>query len=145
MKDAMEIPLEVSKDGALTTEGYQKIVDDTLLCLELNIVVTVTIADITSGRGYFVDKKIMLPVWVSGCDVAYQVYYAVHELVHCLLGHRHDKTFKKVEDVLLGLWGIEIVRMRVYPKKLFLEGREIFNIPYNQRYADSSEIEDEAA
>jgi len=140
LKDTIEISLEIPKDGALTIEGYQKVVDNTLECLELNIVVTVTIAEIMRGRGYFVEKIIMLPVWLTEHDVVYQVYYAVHELVHCLLGYRHDETFKEVEDVLLDLWGIEIVRNRVYPKKLFLEGKEIFNTPYNQRSADFTEL-----
>ena len=112
MKHTIKISLEIPKDDALTMEGYQKVADDTLECLDLNIEVTVTIADIARGRGYFVEKKIMLPVWLSEHDVVYRVYYVIHELVHCLLGYRHDKSFKKVEDVLLDLWGIEIIRMR---------------------------------
>ena len=140
MKDSIKISLVIPKGGALTIEGYQKVVDNTLECLELNIVVTVTIAEIMRGRGYFVEKKIMLPAWLSEHDVVYQVYYAVHELVHCLLGYRHDETFKKIEDVLLDLWGIEIERKKVYPKKLFLKGKEIINTPYNRRSADFTEL-----
>ncbi len=147
MKDTMEISSEMPKDSALTVEGYQKIVDDTLIILNLEceIAVTVTIADIARGRGYFVEKKIILPAWLCEYDLAYQIYYVIHELVHCLLGYKHDKVFKKVESILLDMWDIRIVRLRVYPKKLFLDGKEIFNIPYKQCDTDSSGIEDKAA
>lgn len=83
---------------------------------------------VARGRGYFLKRKIILPEWVSEYDRFYQIYYAVHELCHCMIGYEHNEAFKMVEDCLLNLWDIKILRMRVYPKKLFREGREILNI-----------------
>jgi len=146
MKDIFK-KIGIKSKGSLNPKDFKRIVDHTISWLEIGIEINVTVivANIDRGRGYFNEKKIILPVWLSEHDVAYQVYYAVHELVHCLLGYRHDEAFKKTEDVLLDLWGIEIVRNRVYPKKLFLDGKEIYNTPYNRRFTDSFEVTSTAA
>ena len=65
--------------------------------------------------------------------IGYQIYYAIHELCHCIVGLEHDKAFKTMEDRLLNLWDIKIVRCKAYPKKLFMRSQEIKNIPYNNR------------
>ena len=126
MKKLFKI-LGIKTGCSLGCDDYKKIVDCTIAWLEIEMEVSVSIANIERGLGYFNEKIMILPLWLNECDIAYQVYYAIHELTYCLLGHRHDKTYKKVEDILLGLWGIQIVRKNVYPKRLFLDGKEIFN------------------
>lgn len=116
-------------------KSYQKIVNSTLRWLDLqHIKVGVTIrSDIDRGRGYYDTKEVQLPAWLEECDPHYRIYYVVHELTHCLLGYRHDKPFKRVEDVLLGLWDIAIERKKVYPKRLFHDGKEVLNIPHQTK------------
>jgi hypothetical protein len=126
----------IKANGVLKCDDYKKIVDFTVAWLKLEFDITVKIADIDRGKGYFNEKKIILPAWLDEYDVAYQVYYVIHELAHCLLGYKHDESYKKAEDFLLSLWCIQIVRKRVYPKKLFLEGIEIYNLPANQALVD---------
>lgn len=135
--------LGIKTKGALSCDDYKKIIDSTIAWLDMEMDVSVTIADVKRGRGYCEEKKMILPLWLNECDTAYQVYYAIHELTHCLLGYRHDKSYKKVEDVLLGLWGIQIVRKKVYPKRLFLDGKEIFY--FKNDSPNSYEAEDMAA
>lgn len=114
---------------------YQNIVNTTLRWLDLNKVMKVSViirTDIDRGRGYFIEKEIQLPSWLETSDPGYRLYYVLHELSHCLLGYKHDKTFKKIEDVILDLWSISIERKKVYPKRLFWHGKEILNIPAQQ-------------
>lgn len=137
--------LDIKVNSSLSCEDYKKIVDSMIACIGTKVNISVTVKDIFRGRAYFIEKAMILPVWLGEYDVAYQVYYAIHEFTHCMIGYKHDDTFKFVEDVLLELWGIKIVRMKVYPKKLFLDGKEILNIPYNKRFEDKPEAADKAA
>ena len=113
-------------------ETYQKVADTTLRWLSLDKVVKVKVLirdDIDSGRGYFDRKEIHMPAWISSCDPGYRLYYVLHELIHCLIGYKHNQTFKQVEDTILDLWDIKIKRKRVYPKQMFWHDKEILNIP----------------
>lgn len=113
----------------MTENAYQKVVDHTTRWIEYLHKVTVKLNDIPRGMGFPATKEIELPLWINKYDVIYRIYYVVHELVHCIVGHKHDATFMKVEDVLLALWDIKIVRKKVYPKMLFWREQEITNIP----------------
>lgn len=120
------------KGAKLKQSTYQKIVNNTLRWIDMqHIKVTVSVRDdINRGRGYFYTKEIMLPSWLYECDPCYRIYYTIHELVHCLIGYAHDKTFKKIEDILLSLWDISIERKSVYPRRLYYNNKEVFNIPH---------------
>ncbi|OGM12058.1 hypothetical protein A2V80_02330 [Candidatus Woesebacteria bacterium RBG_16_39_8b] len=139
MKDIFK-RLVIKPNAPLKCRDYKKILDYTRSLIDYDPVVTVTIADIRRGMAYYDKKKIILPTWLNEFDMVYQVYCVIHELVHCMIGYKHSETFKKLEDILLSIWGIEIVRMRVYPKRLFLDKREIFKIPGRQNLIDSSEL-----
>jgi hypothetical protein len=111
---------------------YQKIINTTLRWLNLDTVIKVKVTinlEIDRGRGYYDTKEMELPPWLDECDPSYRIYYALHELAHCLIGYKHDKAFKRLEDILLSLWDIRIIRKSVYPKRLFHLEQEVFNIP----------------
>src|SRR3989339_2128186 len=114
MKDIFK-RLVIKPNAPLKCRDYKKILDYTRSLIDYDPVVTVTIADIRRGMAYYDKKKIILPTWLNEFDMVYQVYCVIHELVHCMIGYKHSETFKKLEDILLSIWGIEIVRMRVYP------------------------------
>lgn len=85
--------------------------------------------DRLKGRGYPREKKIELPIWLNRYDVMYRVYYVLHELVHCMVGVEHNLMFMKVEDAILDIWDIKIVRRTVYPRMMYWNGMRIRNIP----------------
>lgn len=98
--------------------------------VDYNVPVDVAVIEIlSSGRGWFLEKKIELPKWINKYDVAFRLYYVVHELVHCMIGTEHDKNFKLVEDKLLAMWDIRIVRKKVYPRGIYYHGVKITNVP----------------
>jgi predicted SprT family Zn-dependent metalloprotease len=117
--------LGISCTTPLGLQDYQKIVHHTQSRLDNTDEVTVLIKDIPAGRGYFDDKKIMLPKWLEGHGRIYGVYYVLHELCHCLVGVKHDETFMTLEEFLLCLWDIRIVRRKVYPKTIICGNKAI--------------------
>jgi hypothetical protein len=82
-----------------------------------------------TGLGFYVDKHIIMPTWLDDYDPIYKVYYVLHEMVHCMTGEKHDEIFKRVEDVILALWDIKIIRKKVYPKVIYWREQEVENIP----------------
>lgn len=114
----------------MNERGYQHVVDTTRRWVNYTKKVTVTVNEILSqGRGWFMEKKIEMPAWVSRYDVSFRIYYVVHELTHCMVGVEHNKNFKTVEDKLLSLWDIRIKRRSVYPKAIYRDGKKISNVP----------------
>jgi (p)ppGpp synthase/HD superfamily hydrolase len=112
---------------------YQRIINHTRDWIDYNKKIVVSInEDIPCGRGYPQTREIELPVWLNSFDVMYRIYYVIHEMVHCLTGIKHDKRFMSVEDTLLNMWDLRIVRRKVYPKQLFWKDRDILNIPSNR-------------
>jgi len=83
-----------------------------------------------NGRTLF---YITLPKWLEKYDDNYAIYYAIHETCHIVnyLKYRnrgHCEDFKRIEDEALALWGIRIVRAKVYPKELYVNGQKVYNI-----------------
>lgn len=132
-------------NGILRHNEYKEIVDCTLEHLKWDFDVKVKIAEIDRGRGYFFEKMMILPAWLDEHDAVYQAYYAIHELTHCLLGYRHNQIFKAAEDLLLDIWDIQIIRKKVYPKKIFFDGKEVYNTPYFACHPDRLSTEEAAA
>lgn len=111
-------------------DGYKHVINSTKRWVNYTGAIDITInALLSSGRGYFQDKKIELPAWINRFDVAFRIYYAVHELTHCLIGNSHDENFKKMEDKLLEHWDLRIVRKKVYPRELYHKGIKVLNVP----------------
>lgn len=126
----------ISSGSPLNREDYQKIVDYTRSAINYRRSVSVLIKDIPMGRGYFFKKVIMLPKWLEKHNKLFGVYYVIHELTHCLVGVKHNQNFARMEDYLLGLWDIRIVRNKAYPKKIIHRGVEINIIPFtSDQYA----------
>jgi hypothetical protein len=117
----------------VTPAAYQTVVNHTIRWLDYVHNVSVSVQDVPYGQGYQRFKVIVMPMWLEKYDVVYRLYYVLHELVHCMVGVKHDKNFKLVEDAILAMWDIEIVRRRVYPKKLSWKGKDIVNIPNAKR------------
>jgi len=114
----------------MTKETYQMIVNRSLSWINRSeLKISISVKNVRGGRAWYDTKEIEMPLWINNFDVIYQIYYIIHELVHCLTGHKHDKDFKLVEDCLLRMWGIEIKRKRVYPKELKFNGKIVTNIP----------------
>jgi hypothetical protein len=113
----------------MTVKTYQKVVDHTLRWLDYSHSIRVIKRGVPRGEGFPGIKLIILPTWIDSFDVAYRLYYVLHELVHCMVGIKHDITFMKIEDVVLAIWDIRIVRKKIYPKVIFLKERKIKNIP----------------
>jgi hypothetical protein len=111
-------------------EGYKHVINSTKRWIDYSYPVSVIVDEmLSSGRGWFYDKKIELPTWINRYHVSFRIYYVVHELVHCIVGVKHDDTFKRVEDKLLALWDIRIVRKTVYPREFYYHGKKIRNVP----------------
>jgi len=111
-------------------KGYQHVVNSTRRWVNYKKPVSVVVNELlSSGRGWFLEKKIELPAWISRYDVSFRIYYAVHELTHCMVGVEHNANFMKVEDKLLALWDIRIVRKKVYPREIYYHGEKITNVP----------------
>lgn len=117
----------------MTSEAYQIVVDLTIKWLDYVHDVNVSIKNVPFGQGYPSLKSIVMPIWLDKYDVVYRMYYVLHELVHCMVGVKHDENFKLVEDAILAMWDIEIVRKKVYPRTIKWKGIEIPNIPSNKR------------
>ena len=125
----------------MTREAYQLMINHTTRWIDYIHKVSVSIDPALScGRGYPDTKEIILPSWLSRYDVMYRMYYVLHEMVHCMVGIKHDSTFMKVEDVILALWDIRIVRKKVYPKQLFWKDLEIDNIPAKKEVQNAKDI-----
>lgn len=105
----------------------------TLTELEFPERISVELRELGSGRGYYFEKHIMLPTWIGKYHPAFQVYYLIHEICHCIVGHYHTPLFKITEDHVLAVWSMRIVRRRVYPKKLYFNGEEILNVPTSMK------------
>ena len=77
---------------------------------------------------------ITLPKWLENYDKQYATYYAIHETCHIvthLTYHKrlmHSEVFKRIEDEALALYGIRIVRAKAYPKELYANGQQVYNI-----------------
>lgn len=118
----------------MTEDTYQMVINHTLRWIDYIHSITVTIKpNLPYGMGFPRTKEIVLPDWLSRYDPLYRMYYVLHEMVHCMVGIKHDATFMRVEDVILSLWDIKIVRKKVYPKQLFWKDQEIENIPSKER------------
>lgn len=87
--------------------------------------IPVKIKPTLSGRAN--EQYITLPRWIRRYAEAYQIYYAVHEICHYLVGYEkwHNIEFKKMEDKALAVWGIKIKRAKVYPKAMTMNGQSI--------------------
>jgi hypothetical protein len=119
----------------MTQREYQMVVDRTRKLIGYRRPVKVSVEDLAYGQGYYEDKIIKMPCWIEKYDTAYQIYYVVHELCHCIIGVQHTQLFKVHENTMLGLWNIRIVRKTVYPKKLYVWGVECNNIPSKEKNA----------
>lgn len=105
----------------MTTMDLQAVVDLTSEAFNYGSV-SIRLKDVHRGSA---GDYITLPKWVQKYAEAYQIYYAVHEIMHCIrgLGGRHDSVFKSMENKALALWGIEITRKKVYPKGMKINGK----------------------
>lgn len=75
----------------------------------------------------YVTQNITIPEWTQACGESYIIYYVVHEVCHLLdFKDRHGAQFQRIEDKALKLWGIRIDRLRVYPKRLYLNGQKVY-------------------
>lgn len=112
-------------------KDYQAVIDLTREELGIKYPIEVKIKDVYGGRAN--KNYITLPKWLDKYSQWYQIYYAIHETCHYLPegsieGKKlrgHTELFKKDEDRILKLWGIDIERTKAYPKKLFVDGQRI--------------------
>jgi len=92
--------------------------------------VKVELKDIKAG--YFIHKKnlAVVPEWIFEDGDVWVIYYIVHEVCHQWSNPKekgmHSQLFKKKEEEGLKAWNIEMERMRVYPKKLYMNGFAIW-------------------
>lgn len=113
----------------MTQREYQMIVNKARQRAGYRPCVSVVVRDLSCGQGYHEEKIIMMPYWVDKYDVAYQIYYVIHELCHCIVGVAHSAEFKMFENTMLGSWGIRITRKSVYPRRLYFMGVRCRNTP----------------
>lgn len=79
-----------------------------------------------NGRANWKSNSITIPAWVAKYGENYSIYYILHELTHYYKGSLggHGPLFKEIENKLLSVWGISIIRAKAYPKTLFANGQE---------------------
>ena len=73
-------------------------------------------------------RKVTIPTWSIATGRDHSLYYMLHELAHVVtIGHGHDEEFRRVEDKLLAVYGITIVRRAKspYPKTISMNGEVI--------------------
>ena len=111
----------------MNAEDYQAIADLTMEALGFPHIET-RVKDIW-GAGRFNPHYITLPKWIGERGETFETYYVIHEVCHYEafttgkpLDGWHNADFKRLETRALALWGITIDRLRVYPKKLYLNG-----------------------
>lgn len=126
----------------MTLQDYQPIVDRVLNHFNVHPdSLKVKVKDVKMGgrtgwryRGGRTLCYMTLPKWLEGYDKQYAIYYAVHETCHIVNYFKgkhngiHCENFKRIEDEALALWGIRIVRMKAYPKELYANGQQVYNI-----------------
>jgi len=78
------------------------------------------------GHVNFYKKHVFIPEFAyKKMPKAYTIYYIIHEMVHFRYPN-HGYWFKKKEEELLRLWGIEIERAKIYPKRLIENGEVVY-------------------
>lgn len=120
-------------DRAVTQREFMAMVVVTLDVIQIPEKISITLKNIDCGRGYYFEKKIFLPNWIGKYHVVFQIYYMIHELSHCIAGTSHSSLFIVTEDHLLALWGIKIIRKRVYPEIIYFNGAEVLNVPNSMK------------
>jgi len=68
-------------------------------------------------RGWCHGNYVVIPQFAEKYSEAYQIYYAVHEVIHCVVSG-HGPRFKAVERAILALWDIIPTYAKAYPKYL---------------------------
>jgi len=120
----------------LTPKGCQDILNQLIEYEDLDWLmppITLNVRGIKQGYTKLNSRRILIPQWALA-NLYCGKWYVIHEIAHVVtrlqygIGVQiHGLEFMKVENRLLGLYGLTLKRNKVYPKAIYFHGVEVYH------------------